>query len=208
MAQCHLARSASTSAASMPSSEHLARGERRPSAASRTILIEAKQRVLANMLAERVHRAGAPARPHRRRPLSHARLRGRAAAGGARSCSSCISRSTAPTSPPPATAWRIARSSTRRIGKARAAWFGPDAGDLRLPARCSDPRPGGARAAPSQRRARAPLRLQGAAVHRPDDGEIARGHRLLSLSPAAGAERGRRRSGMPARCRSRTFMIA
>ena len=50
------------------------------------------------------------------------------------------------------------------------------------------------RARAPQRTARQTVRVEGAAVHRPDDGEVAGGHRVLSLPPAAGLQRGRRPS--------------
>ena len=65
---------------------------------------------------------------------------------------------------------------------------------LRFPARYADN--GSDRTGPvaAQRAARAPLCVEGAAVHRPRDGEVARGHRVLSLPSPARAQRGRRRS--------------
>ena len=77
---------------------------------------------------------------------------------------------------------------------------------LRIPARCADHGPDQAGSACAQRAARAPLRLEGAAVHRSHDGEVAGGHRVLSLPPPARAQRGRRRSLGPGpfdRCLSR-----
>ena len=64
---------------------------------------------------------------------------------------------------------------------------------LRFPARCADHGPDQAGPRRAQRAARAPLCPEGAAVHRPDDGEVAGGHRVLSLPPPARAQRGRRR---------------
>ena len=81
------------------------------------------------------------------------------------------------------------------IEKARADWFAADEGIfdfLRDTLTMDLIKPGRAAA---QRAARAPLRPEGAAVHRPDDGEVAGGHRVLSLSPPARAQRGRRRPG-------------
>ena len=80
------------------------------------------------------------------------------------------------------------------IEKARADWFAADEGlfdflrdvltmDLIKPGRAA-----------AQRAARAPLRAESAAIHRPRHGQVARRHCILSLSPPARAERGRRRS--------------
>ena len=86
-----------------------------------------------------------------------------------------------------------ARSSKRAIARARARWRGPDPEifDFLRDAITLDlaAQPG------LQRAARAQFRAQAAAVHRAADGQVAGGHRVLSLSPAAGAQRGRRRSG-------------
>ena len=76
---------------------------------------------------------------------------------------------------------------------------------FRFPARCADDGPDQARPARAQRAARAPLRLQGAAVHRSADGEVAGGHRVLSLPPPARAQRGRRRSRRQGAFRSMPF---
>ena len=81
------------------------------------------------------------------------------------------------------------------IDQARADWFAADDGifDFLRDALTLDLiKPGRAAA---QRAARPPLRAEGAAVHRTDDGEVAGGHDLLSLPPPARAQRGRRRSG-------------
>src|SRR5579859_6335918 len=65
---------------------------------------------------------------------------------------------------------------------------------LRLPARCADARFDQAGPAAAQRAAGAPLCAEAAAFHRSVDGQVAGGHRVLSLSPPARVERGRRRS--------------
>ena len=80
------------------------------------------------------------------------------------------------------------RAGPRRLVRRRRRHF-------RFPARRADAGSDRARPAAAQRAARAPLRAEGAAVHRAADGEVARGHRVLSLSPPARAQRGRRRSG-------------
>ena len=98
---------------------------------------------------ERVHRAGAAARAHRRRPLPHPRLHRRASAKLRSGCSSSSSRSIAPTSPLPGRRRRTAPPSSRRSRAARARWFGAGRRDLRFPARRADARPGRRRAAPA-----------------------------------------------------------
>ena len=93
----------------------------------------------------------------------------------------------------------------RAIDAARADWTGTDAEifDFLHDVLTLDLIAAG-RSGYSQR-AGAALRLQGAAVHRADDGEVAGGHRLLSLSPAAGAQRGRRRADASALVASTHF---
>ena len=84
---------------------------------------------------------------------------------------------------------------TETIARARAEWFAADDGifDFLHDVLTMDlTRTGNIR---PQRSARAPLCLEGAAVHRADDGEIAGGHRLLPLPAPARAERGRWRPG-------------
>ena len=78
------------------------------------------------------------------------------------------------------------RASARRLVRRRRGHF-------RFPARRAHHGPDQARPGRAQRAARAPLCAEGAAVHRADDGEVARGHRLLSLPSPARAQRGRRR---------------
>ena len=91
------------------------------------------------------------------------------------------------------------------IEKARADWFAADDGIfdfLRDTLTMDLVKPGRAAA---QRAARAPVRAEGAAVHRTDDGEVARGHDVLPLPPPARAQRGRRRSGRQRRSPSDAF---
>ena len=79
------------------------------------------------------------------------------------------------------------RAGARRLVRRRRRHF-------RLSPRYADHGPDQAGPAAAQQAARAPLCAEGAAVHRSDDGEVAGGHRVLSLPPPARAERGRRRS--------------
>ena len=79
------------------------------------------------------------------------------------------------------------------IARARARWRGPDPQifDFLRDAITARSR----RQRRLQRAARAQFRAQAAAVHRPADGQGDGGHRLLPLSPAAGAQRSGRRAG-------------
>ena len=76
---------------------------------------------------------------------------------------------------------------------------------FRFPPRYPDHGPDQAGPSRAQRAARAALRAESAAVHRADDGEVAGGHDLLSLSPPARAQRGRRRSRRKSAIRRRAF---
>ena len=92
------------------------------------------------------------------------------------------------------------------IEQARADWFAADDGifDFLRDALTMDLiKPGRALHSAAARSAFCP---QGAAIHRSGDGEVARGHRVLSLPSSACAQRGRRRPGGPGiagRCVSR-----
>jgi hypothetical protein len=141
---------------------------------------------------QRAHHA--PARAHCRRALQYARLYDRPAARR-------------PAAVHPAFpglshvhhhGWRVERRPRhhrpRPRGSARAmVRFGP--GHLRLPARRADARSRSSGPKRIQQRAGATLCLEGAAVHRPDDGQILGRHGVLSLPSPAGAERGGRRAG-------------
>ena len=76
---------------------------------------------------------------------------------------------------------------------------------FRFSARCADDGSDQARPRLAQRAAGSAFCPQGAAIHRSGDGEVARGHRVLSLPSPARAQRGRRRSGGPGDCRSMRF---
>ena len=126
--------------------------------------------------------------PHRRRPLQHARLCRRPAARGAASCSS----SHFPVYRTYVTRGGLRRRRPRHHRRARSQrrarrWLGHRRRHLRFPARRADARSHRAAAVRLQPAARAPLRAQAAAVHRADDGEVAGGHRVLSLSPRCSA---------------------
>ena len=159
-------------------------------------MLEARQaRVLENHPGERIHRAGAAAGAHRRRAITRTRdyaldrLRAALEAVRAR-----ISRLSHLCHRRRRIRARTARRSSGRSRRRARDWFGSDVGifDFLRDALTLDLIAAG-RAGYSAR-AGAPLRPQGAAVHRARDGEVAGGHRLLPLPPAARAQRGRRRS--------------
>ena len=139
---------------------------------------------------ERVQRAGAAAEPHRRRPFQHARLFGRPAARGAAALCSRISALSHLRH-----GRRLQRQRPRHHRahhrRGAAALAGHRRRHLQFPARRAHARPDRRRPA-LQPAAGAQVRAEDAAVHRADGGEVAGGHRVLSLPRAARIERGRR----------------
>ena len=92
---------------------------------------------------------------------------------------------------PPAAPTTTAPSSSRTIAAARRRWQGTDCRHFQFPSRRAHARSYPQRPA-LQPAAGAQVRAEDAAVHRADGGEVAGGHRALSLSRAARIERGRR----------------
>ena len=74
------------------------------------------------------------------------------------------------------------------IERARADWFAADDGIFDFLRDTLDDGPGRARTRRPQRAARAPVCTESAAVHRTDDGKVARGHGVLPLPPPARAQ--------------------
>ena len=169
------------------------------------VLIEIKAPRAGDAAGQRVHRAGAAAGPHRRRTLFDARLFGRQPAAGTGAVRAAFS-DLPHLHPRPRSRQATDRQTIETtIAKARGDWFAADDGifdflrdaltlDLLAPGR-----------APHSRARVRRFASKTAAVHRPVDGEVAGGHRLLSLPAAAGAERGRRQSRCERRCRLRRF---
>ena len=132
---------------------------------------------------ERVQRAGAIAEPHRRRPFQHARLFGRPAARGVAALCPRISALSHLRDGGRLHRQRPRHHRAHHRGGA-AALAGHRRRHLQFPSRRADARSDPRRPA-LQPAAGAQLRAEDAAVHRADGGEVARGHRVLSLSRAA-----------------------
>ena len=145
-----------------------------------------------NRHGQRIQRAGATAEPHRRRALHHARLCDRPPARGAAALCSRI---------PALPHLRDGGGRERRRPRHHRAHHrggapalaGHRCRHLQFPPRRAHARSDRRRAA-LQPAAGAEVRAEDAAVHRADGGEIAGGHRVLSLSRAARPERSRRRA--------------
>ncbi|MGY4597874.1 malto-oligosyltrehalose synthase [Bradyrhizobium sp. GM22.5] len=142
---------------------------------------------------QRIHGSDAPACAHRQRALLDPRLFRRQPAAGARAL--CAAFPGIPHLPHDRRADGERSQADRRHHRASApGMVRRGRRHFRLPARRAHHGPAQAWPSPAQRPAGAPLCAEGAAIHRADDGEVAGGHRLLSIPPAARPKRGRRRS--------------